>query len=262
VTAERGRELALDGSVAAATLLYLSQLRPWLPPPVLTWVGAAIKLTCLGVAAFMSLRASSSFEPGTLTRRAWRLLGLGFAGFFLGQLCLTPYQLTVGSAPFPSVGDVFFVLAYPFFIASLFVFVRAHEEAGYPLGTPAGRRLTALGVAAAALVVAFPVLKPILEAPASPMATFLNLAYPSLDLVLLVPTALLIRITLPFRSGGVGKVWVALLGGFLALCAADIGFAYFSALGQQALDPLLNAMFVLAYGLMARGVMRQRRLVA
>src|SRR6185503_18433893 len=121
----------------------------------------------LGLAAAWAFQSARSFEPGDRARTAWRLLGAGFLGFFLGQLCLAPYQLFLGgTAPFPSVGDLFFVLGYPFLLAALFVFAQAYKEAGYAGGTAASRRLLVVGVAVAAALIAFPVLKPIVHAPA------------------------------------------------------------------------------------------------
>ena len=262
------RDLLLDVAMAGATLLFLVPLlgpgaKAMVPPALLLWVGSLVKLAFLGLASAWAFRASASFEAGDTARTAWRLLAAGFLCFFLGQLCLAPYQLFLGgTAPFPSVGDVFFVLGYPFLMSALFAFARAYKEAGYAGGTPAGRRMTVMGVALASALIAYPVLKPIVNAPASPAATFLNVAYPALDFLLLIPTALLIQTTLPFRGGEIGKAWITLLAGLLAMCMGDIAFAYFSALGQEALNPLLNAMYIVSYGLMARGVRRQQRLLA
>jgi hypothetical protein len=54
---------------------------------------------------------------------------------------------------------------------------------------------------------------------------------------------------------------VALLGGFVVLCMADIFFAYFQSLGEAHLDPFVHASFILAYGLIAGGAHRQLQLL-
>ena len=75
--------------------------------------------------------------------------------------------------------------------------------------------------------------------------------------VLLVPLALLLRIALRLRGSQVGAVWAELLAGFVFLCFGDIFFAYFSALGEQQLDPYVHATYLLSYGLVAGGAHRQ-----
>lgn len=259
------RDRLLDVVIAVGALPYLAQFLGaggTVPPRLVTWTGALVKLAFLGLTAAWALRASRSFEAGDMARTAWRLLGAGFLGFFLGQLCLSVYQLFLGgTAPFPSVGDLFFVLAYPFLALALFAFARAYSDAGYAGASASTRRVIVVAAPALSALVAYVVLKPIVHAPASPLATALNIAYPVLDFVLLIPCALLVHTTLPLRGGAIGKAWMTLLAGLLVMCAADIAFAYFSALGQQSLDPLLNAMYVISYGLMARGVRRQHRLL-
>jgi len=89
----------------------------------------------------------------------------------------------------------------------------------------------------------------------------LNVLYPILDFVLLIPTVLLIRISLRFRGGAVWKVWATLLGGFLFLCAADILFAYFSQLDRTELVDLVDVTYLLSYGFFALGVLYQRELL-
>ena len=73
-----------------------------------------------------------------------------------------------------------------------------------------------------------------------------------------MPTAILLRLTLRFRGGPVGRIWLLLLLGFLFLCVGDVLFSYLSTLGQAALDPLVDAMYILSYGSLAAGALLQR----
>ena len=83
-----------------------------------------------------------------------------------------------------------------------------------------------------------------------------------LDLALVVPVVLLVRMTMALRGGAVARVWTSVLAGFAFLCAGDILFAYLSALGRVGLDPFVHATYILAYGLVADGARRQRALLA
>jgi hypothetical protein len=89
----------------------------------------------------------------------------------------------------------------------------------------------------------------------------LNAAYMLLDFALLVPTAILLRIALRFPGGVVGRIWTALLSGFLLVCAGDILFAYFTAMGMARLDPLIDVAYLAGYGSLALGTAYQREVL-
>ena len=46
------------------------------------------------------------------------------------------------------------------------------------------------------------------------------------------------------------------------MCAGDVLFAYFTALGQTGLDPFVHGAYILSYGLIAGGVRKHLALVA
>jgi hypothetical protein len=106
-----------------------------------------------------------------------------------------------------------------------------------------------------------PLLWPTATAPTHLYETALNLAYPVLDLALVVPLVLLVRVTMALRGGAVARVWTSILLGFAFMCAGDILFAYFSALGRVGLDPYVHATYILSYGLVAAGARRQHALL-
>ncbi len=105
--------------------------------------------------------------------------------------------------------------------------------------------------------VAVHMLRPVAAGGGEILDRMLNVAYPVLDLVLLMPLALLLRMALRMRGSHVGGVWALLLVGFVFLAIGDISFAYFSMLGEQQLDPYVHATFLLSYGLVAGGAHRQ-----
>ena len=179
----------------------------------------------------------------------------------MGQLCLAPFQVVRNETPFPSVADIYFLLSYPFLVAALLVLLHAYREAGFPIGSHGERAAIVAGVGVIAALVVLPVLRPVLGTAGPLLERVLTAAYPVLDLVLLVPLALLLRIALRLRGSHAGDVWALLLGGFVVLCIADIFFAYFQSLGEQHLDPFVHASFLLAYGLIAGGAHRQLQLL-
>jgi hypothetical protein len=234
-----------------------------LGPRAILAIGTFGKLLFLVVATAVAARNVGKFEPGTPTRTAWRLLSLGFGALMVGQALIAVYQFALGMAevPFPSVVDIFFLLSYPLMIAALLQFLRAYTTSGFPIGPASERVWLAAVVTVLCALIGYPILKPVVTTPAAPLETLLNVIYPVLDFLLLVPTALLIRISLRFRGGAVWKVWATLLGGLVFLCAADALFAWFSQLDRTGLVDLVDLTYLLSYGFFALGVLYQRQLL-
>lgn len=221
-------------------------------------VGALTKLAALLVGAFFSARVTFRLGRDNGAFIAWFLLSAGLAAFATGQAVLTWHQLLTGKSPFPSPADVAFMLAYPLLIAALVAFLRMYAAAGFPMD--GSRNLTLITVAIA-IAIAIPLLLPIAQSSGTSVEKALNVAYPALDFVLIVPAVLLARSASRFRGGAVWRPWAALLGGLLFTAAGDIAFAWFSVLGQSQLDPAVHALYVLAYGCVAAGVLYQQELL-
>jgi cytochrome bd-type quinol oxidase subunit 2 len=232
-----------------------------LTPHRMLVLASVLKLVYLLAGAAWAFRCRDRLEAGNPARPAWFLLSLGLLSTFVGQLCLAPFQLTRNETPFPSVADIYYVLSYPLLIAALLVLLDAYRESGFPLGSVAERAATLAGVGVIAAVVVVPILRPVATTGGPLLDRTLTVAYPVLDLVLLLPLALLLRVALRLRGSHAGEVWLLLLGGFVFLCIGDICFAYFQSLGALHLDPFVHATYVLSYGLIAGGAHRQLELL-
>jgi hypothetical protein len=232
-------------------------------PAPAVWVAAVSKMFLLGAAALFSYRNSTGLSSGhEPVAAAWRRLAMGWLMYFFGQACLGWYQLwRGGTAPYPSIGDLFFLASYPFFFAALSGFLHAYRDAGYAVDTSAAQGRLAAYVSVGCLAVAVPLLHPAAVAPTRAAETALNLAYPLLDLALVVPVVLLVRMAVAFRGGEVARIWGCILAGFAFMCAGDVLFGYFSALGRVGLDPFVHATYILSYGLIAEGARRQLALL-
>ena len=221
-------------------------------------LGAVAKILFLGSATVFAHRTASAFEAGNPARLAWRLLGIGLLGFLLGQGYLAFFQFVLGRpSPYPSPADAGFIAGYPVLLAAFWSFIRAYRASGLPVGSARQHLLLALAATLAFVAIGAVALAPALAASAPPLEKALNTAYPAFDFLILIPLLILLRITIAFRGGRVWTIWAALLAGFVSMCAGDILYAYFSTLGQAWLEPILDALFVLAYILMAQATMQQ-----
>jgi hypothetical protein len=232
-----------------------------LTPHVLVGFASLVKIAFLAAGALAAFACRDRLEPGNPARPAWALLSAGLFSTLVGQLSLAPYQLLSGQTPFPSVGDLYYLLSYPFFIAAFLVFLRAYREAGFPVGSVGERAAIVASVGLMAVLAAVYVLRPVATGGAELLDRILNVAYPVLDLVLLLPLALLLRIALRLGVSRVGAVWAELLAGFVFLCFSDMFFVGFSTLGEQHVEAWMHATFLLSYGLIAGGAHQQLELL-
>jgi hypothetical protein len=266
MSAARRTDAAFVAAALAAVTPFLLQLAGMpggrVGEEIRLYAGNVAKLTFLLIAAASAVGSGKRFEHDNPMRATWRTFAAGFVAFAAGQAVLFTYQAILRlPSPFPSAADAFFVLSYPLFLAALLRAIRAYGETGYPIGTPWERAVTAAAMTAVAGAIGYPTLEPVVATPAPPLEMFLNVAYPVLDLAVLVPVAILLRIAVRFRGGEVWKVWAGLLAGFTMMCIGDILFAYFTALKRQDLDPLIHVMYVLAYASLARGALGQHQLL-
>lgn len=262
----RGSRFTLPflGLLALVSVPFLAELAAGpggsrLSPRALLAIGGLGKLLFLGISAGLSFRNTSSFDPGTPARAGWFRLSLGLLLTFLAQAGLVFQQLTHNRAVFfPSPSDLLFLLAYPLFIAALLAFLRAYTESGHPIGD-----LSGLGLVTAVVCVLLGALLlwPVMLSDAPVPEKVLNAAYTMFDFVLLIPTVMLLRIALRFQGGAVGRIWTALLCGFLLVCAGDIFFAYFTAVEVTRLDPLVDLAYLAGYGGLALGTAYQREVL-
>ena len=162
--------------------------------------------------------------------------------FAAGQLALSTYQVVLAvPTPLPSIGDPLFFVGYLMMIASTVVFINTYRATGFPIGSD--RQLLAIAVGAAAVftVIGIPLLTPVAMAEDSLGKAIVNVGYPVLDFVALVPNLVLLRITFAFRGGRIWTVWAAILAGFVCFGAADILFSYLTSIGHDELARFIDS---------------------
>ncbi len=260
----------LAAYIAATCALFLPQAL-WpdaafytkvLGPRAVSLFASLGQLVPLLVGAGYAAAAARRLETGNRARPAWLLLGIWLFGFAVGETILVFYRQGLQvEPPVPSVGDGFFVLGYGALIVGLVRFVRVYASSGLPLGDPGRLRLTAAGAGLALAALGFLTLAPAARGPHAWDEAIIDLGYPIMDLVVLVPTVMLVRITSRFQGGRVWTVWASILASFLVLAVADTLFAYFDLHKLAFLEPLDNAAFIIGYSLSAFGAAVQHELV-
>ena len=229
---------------------------------VILLIGTPAKLIFLFLGFIFARQCMTYFEEGNPSRPAWMMMTAGLLFFFLGQSVLAYYQLIRHVAtPYPSLADLFFLLGTVFLVTALTLFILSYFRAGYPTGTRIETLITSVIAAGLLVGLVYGVLGPILGAPQPSTELFLNLAYPILDFLLLIPTFILLRVAFRLRGGKLWKVWIFILVGILCFLTGDILFAYFATLDKAFLDPILDLAFAYGYILVSRGVLYQLELL-
>jgi hypothetical protein len=255
--------------VAFGFLLYVPRialgdgiLPAYLPVARIEAIGGFAKLLSLVAGAVFGLRCAARLEADNPARPGWRLLGLWLLGFAVGQAGLMTYSIVLGrTPPLPSIGDAGFLAGYLLIIAATARFIAVYRASGFPVGSARQHLAIAVGAAALFVAIGVPLLTPIARAPVPPAERAINLAYPILDFVALVPTLVMIRITRAFRGGKVWTVWAALLAGFVCMAVGDIAFAYLASAKMNDLAPLVDLMLLFGYFFAACGTMLQHEVL-
>lgn len=182
-------------------------------------------------------------RPRLFCPRAWALLAGGLALTTIGHVIWYWFDLT-GRDPFPSFADVFYLAAYPLFMAALWMLGRQNGRDG-------GAFIDALIVGVSAAVLGWALLiAPYMHDPALGMVQLLvSAAYPVADLILL---PLILRLLFLYRAGI--RAHQFLLAGMLAYFMADVLYAHGNSVGWYVPGGVTDGLWLIAYPLFAAAV--------
>jgi len=198
-----------------------------------------------GIAA-VSLAVAAVRSRGR-TRTAWALLGAGAATWCIGEAIWSWYEVLQGvNVPFPSAADAGFLLEIPLAVAGVLAFTTAPTR----LATRGEAILAGAIVALSLLFIAWALgLRTVYEqSQQSQQATFIGLAYPIGDILII--TVLIIALRRASRAQ-VGRM-LLLIGGLTAIAVADSTFTYLTANGSYgAIGSILDIGWVIGFLLIA-----------
>ncbi len=150
------------------------------------------KVALLAAAARWSAASRAGLDVHHPARAPWGLLALGLGGLAAGHLSLGIEQLAWERPPLPFLSDAFIAPADAFLVVALLGFLRAYRSSGLLSG--AGTRRAALVLGAAGFAIAAVVVATSLRLPTPGSVRATGAGYAILDLGLLVPLALLVRL--------------------------------------------------------------------
>ncbi len=255
--------LVLFGFATAAALYLASSLQPGSSGTLMFYLSQTAPLLFLFLSAWFAHRNAVSFTSENPVQLAWRLLSLGLAAFFAGDLIYAYYRMVLASqAPLASVADPFYVAYSLLLIAAEIAFLRAYREAGLPIDLKRDVGFVGLAAMAISLTAGTILLWPVFQKSEVGLGELLTISYLLVDLVILSLAVILFRVTWKLKGGSVWQVWFALVLGLLAVCVADLMFMYLTLLEHPELEASSELAYLLGYILFVRAGLKQRELLS
>jgi len=212
----------------------------------------------LAVAAAASAAVARWGGPDSPQRRPWLLFAVGFGLWSIGQAILVYYYVVLEDpTAFPSPADPFYVCASALIAVASFWFAVGAQRSGLPFGSPMRFWTPGLVVIAFAAVGIHPLLAPVIRAGGAGPELFLNVYYPSIDLVAMIPCAVMVRVAFRFRGGRLIFTWLPITLGITAVLVSDILFSYTTALGMDAVRGVMDYLYYAGYVVLAHGILHQ-----
>jgi len=196
------------------------------------------------VSACLLLLASrrSSFVQ---MRRSWLALAIGQALIGMGSATWAILELGLDQPPFPSLADVFYILAYPFMALGILLMPAKPLKRRDWIKTMLDIGIVLLS---AATILWFFIISPILNAGGGDtLAMAFSLAYPLMDLLLVFSI-----LDLLFRRQTYSEYAALALmaAAFVLFIATDIGFAVQSLTGIYTTGGLLDTGYIIGYSIL------------
>jgi hypothetical protein len=240
--------------ISLVLLYILGLLVSWLSIGGVSLQNSVVLFTSLvavsgGVYAFMTYGFSG--------KRAMTILALtvGLSCWFVGE-ALWNYYEALGIMPFPSIADLFYLVAYPFLFIGLINEIRSAQIDWKKFSRSLLFLLGLTTILLSSIVLYFGVFlsyhasQPLLN-------NVIAMGYGIADLLLIIVTMLILVLVWEFRGGQLARSWIALFCGFVAMLIADILFAMFTNQYESHVGfykSIIDSFFMLSYVLFAYGL--------
>jgi hypothetical protein len=210
--------------------------------------------TIAGVAALLNFGFSTNRSLTLL------LLTAGIGYLFLGELLFNYYEYIVHIDPFPSIADLFYILAYPCLLLGLLNELKTSGINWARLDKPI---LFLFGLVALllAVMIAYFGIYQAYDPAQSLLFNSVAMSYGIGDLLLILANLFLLVLVWEFRGGKFSRVWVIMFFSFICMLIADILFAIYAqqyTMQDSFIKSLLDSLWMLSYLLFGYGLFEFR----
>ncbi len=169
-----------------------------------------------GAAAITILALAVLYKMGTRAGKGWLLTGIGLAIWSMGELAYGLLEIA-GNAPYPSVADVIYLIAYFPITAGLVMLAVLFKQRLGRMERVAIMVLLSLAVCIVVVFVMVPAINQ-LKIDGDVAGQVMGFLYPSLDIILI---ACVIIVAAKIRRGKISRAWLHILVGFALMGVAD-----------------------------------------
>ena len=178
-------------------------------------------------------------------RSAWRLLALAFASYLAGDVAWTVYEL-VGSKPYPSAADGFYLLFYPLLLWGVLRFPASRLNVSERLRL--GLDLAIVAIGGTAVVIYVVLGATIVQSGPDPLQTGISIAYPVGDMVLLVGLG---SVLLRRRAASSTSALWFLAAGLLFFITADLVYGWITLYSTYHGGDPVDSLYMISIALFA-----------
>ncbi len=187
------------------------------------YFGNAIQGAALLIAGYNLYLVTDSLRRGDAPRKAWARLGVGMWIWIMGQCLETYCELVLGKVAYGTIADSFWLIGYLPLISGIYLFFRNFRSTGLSIGSSRGFTVLILIVSGVYASIFAGLIWPHITDPDRRLVVrFLDIAYPTLDFVIIAVASVLIRISLGMGGGSLAKTWFLLCLGFVLTAIADL----------------------------------------
>lgn len=204
------------------------------------------------LATLFGLYAASTYKLENIHGKSMAFLALGMACFFIGETLFFMYQYVFHKMPFPSVADVFYLLAYPMILIGLLIEVRMHKPRLSEFNKSALAIMGGVLAVLIAVVTYFGIYKAY-DPDAAFFANWIAASYGIGDIIILIPAMYVLKLAFDYKGGKLFNSWILIFFAMLFMLSGDILFATYSTQYSAGAWPytLIDLLWVASYLLFA-----------
>lgn len=202
-----------------------------------------------GFATIAGMFALWKFGLSSKRSMTFLLLTAGMGYWFCGELLFAYYEYIAHISPYPSIADVFYVLAYPLFLAGLVNEIRITRINWKGFGKTDLFLFILVALLFATLISYFGIYQAY-DSAESLLGNLVAISYGIGDLLLILANILVLVLVWEFRGGKLSRVWLLLFISFILTLVADILFAMYTVeytMQEWFYKSLLDSFWIASY---------------
>ncbi len=184
--------------------------------------------------------------------KSFLLIFLGFLFFLIGEIIWTIFEEFLGINPFPSIADLFYLLAYPLIFIGLILEIKI---AKIDINAKKIGILLISFLILGSIFFKYTILEQI-NFETNFIENLINICYGVGDIVLVLASLLLFLVVFEYRKGKIFLCWIWFLLNFIAMLVGDLIFAIFYEVYDTSIliTSIADVLWITSYGLFAIGM--------